>query len=319
MKVGYHASHEQFSPSELLHYVKLAHAAGFQGAMCSDHFAPWGRSQGQSGFAWSWLGAALEAVDFDIGVVTTPIGLRYHPAIIAQAGATLGDMYPGRFWMALGSGEAMNECFAGQRWPAKAERNDRLIEAVEIMRALYDGQTVTRSGLISTEQATLYTRPPIIPRLVGAALTPATARLAGGWADGMVTINQPRNKLSSLISAFREGGGTGKPIILQVHLSYAPTDEEARQNAYDQWRTNALSSSVAADLRFPEQFDDATRYVRPTDLDDSIRISSDIGQQLSWLMEDKEMGFDEVYLHNVGRNQEYFIRQFCEVILRSFL
>jgi G6PDH family F420-dependent oxidoreductase len=123
--IGYHASHEQLPPSELLACVVAAEAAGFQAAMCSDHFAPWSSRQGHSGFAWSWLGAALQATGLDFGVVNAP-GQRYHPAIIAQAAATLSELFPGRFWLALGSGEASNEHITGGRWPPKAERRARL-------------------------------------------------------------------------------------------------------------------------------------------------------------------------------------------------
>src|SRR5690606_27162420 len=126
LKFGYHASHEQFSPSELLALVKLAEKAGFDAAMCSDHFTPWSERQGQSGFAWSWLGAALQATDsLSFGMVNAP-GQRYHPAIIAQAIATLSEMFPSRLWCAFGSGQLMNEHITGQGWISKAERNSRL-------------------------------------------------------------------------------------------------------------------------------------------------------------------------------------------------
>jgi coenzyme F420-dependent glucose-6-phosphate dehydrogenase len=123
--VGYHASHEQVAPSALLAAVQDAEAAGFSRAMCSDHFSPWSRRQGESGFAWSWLGAALQATRLPFGVVTAP-GQRYHPAVTAQAAATLAELFPDRFWMALGTGEFSNEHITGARWPNKAERNARL-------------------------------------------------------------------------------------------------------------------------------------------------------------------------------------------------
>src|SRR5690348_6515386 len=121
-RIGYHISHEQCKPSLLLKYAQMAEAAGFNAALSSDHFNPWNRAQGQSGFAWSWLGAAMQATGLSYGVVNAP-GQRYHPAIIAQASATLAELFPGRFWIALGSGQALNETITGQRWPSKAERN----------------------------------------------------------------------------------------------------------------------------------------------------------------------------------------------------
>src|SRR5918997_5709803 len=143
--IGLHCSHEQIAPSRLLAHVREAEAAGFQAAMSSDHFSPWSERQGESGFAWSFLGAALEATSLPFGVVNAP-GQRYHPALIAQAVATLAEMYPGRFWVALGSGEAMNEHITGDRWPPKPERRERLRECVEVIRALLAGEEVTHRG-----------------------------------------------------------------------------------------------------------------------------------------------------------------------------
>lgn len=137
---GLHASHEQIPPADLLDAVVRAEQAGFTAAMCSDHFSPWSVRQGESGFAWSWLGAALQATDqTPFGVVNAP-GQRYHPAIVAQAVASLASMYPGRFWAALGSGEASNEHITGARWPRKDLRNARLRECVDIIRALLEGR-----------------------------------------------------------------------------------------------------------------------------------------------------------------------------------
>jgi G6PDH family F420-dependent oxidoreductase len=166
--VGWHASHEQIPPSELLRAVRLAEQAGFDAAMSSDHFSPWSERQGESGFAWSWLGAAMATTDLPFGVVTAP-GQRYHPAIIAQAAATLSEMFPGRFWMALGTGEASNEHITGDRWPAKHTRNRRLAECVAVIRALLAGEEVSHDGLIRVDRARLYTLPTQTPQLIGAA------------------------------------------------------------------------------------------------------------------------------------------------------
>lgn len=228
--IGYHASHEQFRPGDLLRYVRLAEQAGFRAAMCSDHFHPWSERQGQSGFAWSWLGAALEATSLSFGVVNAP-GQRYHPAIIAQAAATLADMFPGRFWIAVGSGQALNEHITGERWPSKAERNTRLYEAVTVIRALWSGETVSHAGAFHVDEATLYTRPATPPLVLGAAITPATAEWIGGWADAMITIVQPREQMQAVIERFRAGGGAGKPMYLQAQHSYAASEQAPRGRA----------------------------------------------------------------------------------------
>jgi G6PDH family F420-dependent oxidoreductase len=177
-RIGFHASHEQFSPSELLRLVRAAEAAGFDAAMSSDHFRPWGAAQGHSGFAWSWLGAAMATTGLPMGVISAP-GYRYHPAIIAQGAATLAEMFPGRFWLALGSGQRLNEDITGLAWPEKAERNARLRECADVIRALLAGEAVTHRGRVTVVEAKLYSRPERPPPLLGAAVTEATAEQVG--------------------------------------------------------------------------------------------------------------------------------------------
>src|SRR5688572_10877925 len=160
--VGFHASHEQLPPGRLVVVVRAAEAAGFQATMCSDHLAPWSARQGHSGHAWSWLGAALQATRLPFGVVTAP-GQRYHPAVAAQAMATLAEMFPGRFWAALGSGEAVNEHVTGDRWPDKPTRDARLLECVAVIRALLAGEEVTHRGLVTVDRARVWDVPEVPP------------------------------------------------------------------------------------------------------------------------------------------------------------
>ena len=317
-RIGYHASHEQFAPSELLDYVVAAEKAGFASVMSSDHLAPWSKRQGQSGFVWTWLGAAMQATSIPFGLITVPTGFRYHPVMTAQAAATLAELYPDRFpWMAVGSGQALNEHFAAKRWPSKAERNELLLAGVEIIRELWSGATVSRRDPIAVDEARLYVAPPQAPRIIAGALSPKTAQWAGGWADGLITINQPREQLEKIVDAFRTGGGDGKPLYLQVHVSYAPSDEEARRNAFDQWRSNAITADMAETLRLPEEFDTAAKKIRPEDMDEHVRISSSMSAHAEWLLEDAAMGFEQIYVHNVGRNQKDFIDRYgAEVIPR---
>lgn len=315
-RIGYHASHEQYPPSALLRLVRLAAEAGFQSAMCSDHFHPWTEQQGHSGFAWSWLGAALEATPLPFGVVTVPGGWRYHPAIVAQAAATLAEMYPGRFWIAPGSGELLNEHIVAQRWPAKAERNARLLEAVQIIRRLWDGETVTHSGLLQVEEAKLSSLPESPPLIVGAALSPETAGWMGGWADGMITTVSDRATMEAIVAAFRRGGGEGKPLYLQAQLAYAATDEAALHGAWEQWRAPMISGDALAELRTPAHFAAASEALSPRDVRARMRVSADVDQHVRWLEQDLELGFVEINLHNVCRDeQERFIEVFGERVL----
>jgi probable non-F420 flavinoid oxidoreductase len=312
--VSFHASHEQLSPSRLIEAVRAAEEAGFQGVTSSDHLAPWSERQGESGHAWSWLGAALHATSIPIGVVTAP-GQRYHPAIVAQAIATLGEMFPDRFWVALGSGEALNEHVTGDPWPTKRERDQRLLECVAVIRALLRGEEVSHRGLITVDRARVWSLPDRIPLIFGAAVSEQTAAAVGRWADGLITVHQPTDRLRSVIDAFREGGGGAKPVCVQVHLSWAATEAEALQIAHDQWRTNVFGSEIAWNLDLPQQFDEAARRVRPSDVRDSVLISADPEQHVTWLHEIMELGVDELSLHNVGLDQRSFIDAFAEHVL----
>jgi coenzyme F420-dependent glucose-6-phosphate dehydrogenase len=173
-------------------------------------------------------------------VPSAPPGQRYHPAVIAQAAATLSEMFPDRFWLAVGSGEALNESITGQLWPPKHQRNLRLLEAVKIIRALWAGATVTTRDFIVREAARLYSRPLNPPQLLGAALSPETAQWVGSWADGLITVAGPREDMREVVEAFRKSAGEAKPMFLQVAVSFARTDEEAASAAVDQWRHSAL-------------------------------------------------------------------------------
>jgi coenzyme F420-dependent glucose-6-phosphate dehydrogenase len=317
--VGFHASHEQHTPRDLLACVKRADSAGFNGAMCSDHFHPWTEQQGQSGYTWSWLGAALEATSFSLGTVCAP-GWRYHPAVIAQAAATLSQMYPSRFWFAVGSGEALNEHITGEQWPdEKHARNAKLLECVDIMRALWRGETVHHRGAVVVEDAKLYTRPAEPPLLFCAALSEETAEWAGSWADGLMTTARPRDELIAMIEAFRRGGGDGKPIRLQAVVSYAATETDAKRAARREWGPLAIDSDLLTTLRTPADFERAGRTVTDDDVARTVRISADPARYVEWLESDFAAGVEAVYIMNVGRNQHEFIDVFSERVLPAVL
>ena len=306
--IGIHASHEQVAPSALLAAMRDAEAAGFERAWSSDHFSPWSERQGESGFAWSWLGAAMQATSLPYGVVNAP-GQRYHPAIVAQAAATLAEMYPGRLSVALGTGEFSNEHITGAPWPDKAIRNARLRECVDVMRALFAGEVVDHDGHVRVDRARLWTLPAEPPPLLATAVSVETAAWASEWADGLITISQPHEHLRRMLDAF-DG-----PAALQVHLSWAPTEEEALHIAHDQWRTNVFSPPLCWDLATVEQFDQAAKHVRPEDVRGAVLISSDLARHAEWIAELAELGFDPIYLHHVGREQRAFIEAFGEHVL----
>jgi probable non-F420 flavinoid oxidoreductase len=316
--VGFHASHEQLSPAALLDAVRAAEAGGFQAASCSDHLAPWSERQGHSGHAWTWLGAAMQATSIPFGVVTAP-GQRYHPAVTAQAIATLGDLFPGRFWAALGSGEALNEHVTGDPWPHKEDRDARLLECVAVIRALLRGEEVTHDGRVRVDRARVWSLPAEPPALYGAAVSEETARTVASWADGLITVYQPVDVLRRVIDAFREDGGEHAPVAVQVHVSWAEDEETALTIAHDQWRTNVFGSELAWNLELPAQFDEAAARVRPDDVTGAVLVSSDLGQHEKWLLELADLGVDAIYLHHVGKEQDPFIETFAEHVLPELM
>jgi probable non-F420 flavinoid oxidoreductase len=313
MRLGFHASHEQIAPSQLLRDVQHAERAGFEMAMCSDHIAPWGTRQGHSGYAWSWLGAALATTELELGCVSAP-GQRYHPAVVAQKIATLAEMFPGRFWTALGSGEASNEHITGDRWPPKEERTRRLEECVDVIRRLLAGEEVTHHGLVTVDRARVWDLPQVQPRLIAPAVSVASAARVAGWADGLVTINQPVDVLRDVVAAYRDAGGSG-PLSLQVHLSWAPTRDEAEAVALDQWRTNVFTEPVNWDTETPEGFDVMAEHVGIEGVRRSVEVSEDLGWHRDRIAELASVGFDDVYLHFVGQEQAGFVDAFGEHVL----
>jgi probable non-F420 flavinoid oxidoreductase len=317
VKISYHVSHEQFSPGALLRLVQAAEDAGFDAAFASDHFHPWSPSQGNAGFVWSWLGAALQATrTLTFGAIAVPIGLRYHPAIVAQAIGTLGEMYPDRLpWVAVASGEAINEHVVGLGWPDKDARNRRLEEATCIMRALLRGEAHEHNGLLSVVNGRLWSRPAVPTALVGAALTGETARWMAPWTDGLLTVGIDPGKLGKLAAAYRQGGGGAKPLHLKINLSWARTEAEALEQAHREWRFNAVAAELASELRTPEAFVEASNAIRPEDMHETVFISSDIGKHVERISALAALGFDSIDLHNVGLNQAEFIGVFGKEVL----
>ncbi len=305
--IGYHASHEQLPPGMLLSAVRLAESAGFDAAMCSDHLAPWTRAQGESGFAWSWIGAALARTEFPIGLVTAP-GQRYHPVIIAQAMATLEEMFPGRFWAALGSGEALNEHVTGDEWPDKPARERRLRDTVAVFRRLLSGDRISFDTDIRVHDARIWSLPASPPPLFGAAVSPATAAWAAEWADGLITVGSDAEATAQVRSAYRSAQGTGE-LALQIHVSLEETDEEALGVAREQWSHATAPPEHMWDLEQPEDFE---ALANPTD--DALRkavLVAHSADDLADRIAEIAVGYDRVFVHHVGTDQAAFLRR-CE-------
>lgn len=322
-RIGYAAALEQFAPNELLEFSKAAEANGFVGVMAADHFQPWVPRQGQNGFVWSWMGALGEAtrrLTFGPGV-TCP-SFRYHPAVVAQAAATLGAMYPGRFWLGLGSGEALNEHVVGGTWPEPHIRLKMMKEAVDIIRELLSGSVIKHrdDGYFTVERVRLWTLPDEPVPILIATAGPVTARWAGRYCDGIITPGASPEKLRMLLDAFAKGAeAAGKdvttmPRYLQVHLSWADTHDEALSNAIREWPNGGMAFPKQ-DIRSPSDFEAMARLVRPENFKDRMLISPDLDEHAERLRSFADLGFTEIHVHNVGRNQREFIAAFGREVL----
>lgn len=298
---GFHASQEQIAPSQLLRDVQHAEAAGFDAAMSSDHFFPWSERQGHSGFTFAWLGAAMASTSFPIGSVCAP-GQRYHPAVVAQATATIGEMFPGRYWVALGAGQAMNEHITGDKWLDLEDRRTRLEESADIIRRLHAGEWIGgHKGFVEVDEAYLYDRPETPIPLYATCITPASAQRAAKWADGFITLNLPGGGHTEVLKAYREAGGRG-PAMLQIHLSWAESEKKAQEIAYEQWRTNVFGPPLDQDLPTPEHFDSAASEVSLSTVLKAVWTSSSLTAHTEWIAEASQ-SFDHIYLHHVGQDQ----------------
>ena len=319
--VGYAASFEQFHPTDLLSYCQQAERAGFGAVMASDHFHPWVPAQGHSAFVWSWMGALGATTDLRFGTGVTPPGYRYHPAVIAQAAATLQAMFPDRFYLRLGAGEALNEHIVGQYWPEATVRLERLMESIEIIQALFSGKKVKHRGThFNVESAKLYTLPEAPPPIYVATSGPIMAARTGKFTDGLITVGAADEKLRMLVDRYERGAReAGKdpaamPRLLQVKVSYAESVEAATEAAVREWPNGGMAFPKA-DIRDPEDFEAMAKLVRPEHYKNRVLLSPDLTEHTAYLQHFVDLGFGEIYVHNVGRNQEAFIRAYGEQVI----
>jgi coenzyme F420-dependent glucose-6-phosphate dehydrogenase len=319
--IGYAAMFEQFHPADLLNYCERAEANGFTSVMASDHFHPWTPQQGQSAFVWAWLGALGQRTQQRFGTGVTPPGYRYHPAIIAQAAATLEAMYPGRFWLGLGAGEALNEHIIGEYWPEPPARLERLQESIDVIQKLFSGKVTKYYGQhIKLESAKLYTLPPSPPPIYVATSGPIMSERTGRLCDGIITVGAADEKIKHLMSRFEKGAReAGKdpaamPRIIQLHVSWAETQQEAEQNALHEWPNGGMAFPKA-DIRNPEDFEAMAKLVRIEDFKNRVLISPDLEEHRTRIQHFVDLGFTEVFIHNVGRNQEAFIEAYGREVI----
>ncbi len=320
-KIGYAAMLEQFGPGEVVDLCARAEEAGFSGVMAADHFQPWTPRQGQASFVWEVLAVAGARTRGDLGPGVTCPSFRMHPAIVAQAAATLEVMYPGRTWLGLGSGEALNEHVVAGYWPETPERINRMFEAVEVIRKLFSGKDVKHDGRnFKLETSRLWTMPDVAPPIYIATAGPVTAKRTGALADGLITVGAPEGKIETIFEKCREGcreAGNDPDkfkYILQLHLSWAATDEQAVRNAMEEWPNGGMKFPKA-DIRSPGDFEQMAKLVRPEDFEGRMLMSADPERHRKEIQKFLNMGFDQIYLHNVGRNQVEWLEVFGREVL----
>ncbi|MFB9367769.1 TIGR03557 family F420-dependent LLM class oxidoreductase [Kitasatospora sp. NPDC001664] len=309
---GYFLSCEEFTPAQLLAQARRAAEAGFTRLAISDHYHPWNEAQGNSPFVWSVIGALSQAVDLPVTTLVTCPTVRLHPAVTAQAAATSAVLLNGRFALGVGTGEALNEHVLGDRWPPFTERAQMLEEAVEVMRRLFTGHRVTHHGRHYTvENARLYTVPAEPPPVHVSGFGPAAAALAGRIGDGFVTMTPDRD----LVGEFRQGGGAGKPVIGGVKVCWHPDRDRAVDLVHRLWPTEMLPGELAQVLPTPAHFEQAAELVTPAMISDHVTCGDDPEQHIETLRAYVEAGFDEVYVGQIGPDNEAFFDAYHQSVL----
>ncbi len=315
-ELGYALSSEEHRANDLVRYAQRAEQVGFSFALISDHFHPWLDKQGNSPFAWSVLGAIAHATKtLRVGTGVTCPTHRYHPAIIAQAAATIETMMPGRFFLGVGTGENLNEHIVGEGWPPADIRQDMLEEAVELIRKLWEGGYKSYYGsYFVVENARLYSLPDRPPAIFVAASGQESAELAGRIGDGLIST-APQKKL---IQTFQASGGTGKTHIGQFTVCWAQDEKQARRTAFDWWREAALKGELSQELPLPKSFEAACELATEDQVAQEIVCGPDPQRHLDKIQKFFDAGFNEVYVHQVGPDQEGFFRFYEREILPKY-
>jgi G6PDH family F420-dependent oxidoreductase len=302
-----------------------AEANGFSGVMAADRFQPWVPQQGQASFVWNVLGALGQTTTGNLGTGMTVPTFRQHPAMVAQASATLAAMYPGRHWLGIGSGEAIDEHVTGTYWPETAERINRMFEAIEVIKKLFSASVLGRDAkhtgpYFKLESTRLWTMPEVPPEIFVATAGPVAAKRAGRTVEGLIIDGAPIDKIEGLFARFDDGARevgrdpSNGTKVLRLHLSWAPTAEVAMANALTEWPNGGMRFP-RSDIRSPFEFEQLARLVRPEDFEGRMLVSEDPDVHRASIQRYLDLGFDRIYLHNVGRNQHEWIDVFARDVL----
>ena len=315
VQIGYALSSEEHTPQDLVRNAQAAEASGFAFALISDHFHPWLDEQGQSPFVWSVIGGIAQVtktLKLGTGVVCPMI--RIHPAIIAQAAATATAMMPGRFFLGLGTGENLNEHILGDHFPEYEIRSLMFREAIEVIRLLWEGGMQSYYGdFYTVENARIYTLPDELPPIAIAASGPSSAELAGEIGDALIST-APK---AELIQTFEENGNH-RPKYGKLTVCWAKDDAEARATAFKYWRNTAIPGELGQVLATPQHFEQAARMLTEEDVAEKLVCSSDAETHQQALQEFIDAGFDHVYVHQIGQDQQGFIDFYRDRVMPAF-
>jgi G6PDH family F420-dependent oxidoreductase len=311
-EIGYKLCSEEHSPTELVRYARMAEEAGFAFGCISDHFHPWTDAQGQSPFVWSVIGAIGAATErLSVGTAVTCPTMRIHPAIVAQAAATCADLLPGRFFLGVGTGEALNEHIFGDPWPPAPTRLRMLEEAVGLIRRLWEGGQVSFEGeFYSVVNARIYSLPDEPPPIVVAASGERAAEMAARAGDGLMSSSPD----GDVIRNWEEAGGSG-PRYAEAMVCYAASEEEGLRTVKERWPNAGLPGQLSQELALPAFFEQAAELVTEETLEGSVAAGPDPEVHLEALRRYTDAGFDHVYVHQVGPDQEGFLRFYEREVL----
>ena len=316
-EIGYTLSSEEFGARDLVENARKAEQAGFSFALISDHFHPWVDKQGQSPFVWSVIGGIAQVTErLRLGTGVTCPMIRIHPAIVAQAAATAAAMMPGRFFLGVGTGENLNEHILGDRWPAIDVRLEMLEESIEVMRLLWEGGLKSHRGRHYTvEQARLYSLPEQPPPIMVAAKGKKAGELAGRLGDGLIGVAPD----DELMKTFEETGGSGKPRYGQIAVCWAEDEKTAKKIAREWWPNAAVKGELGVELPLPRHFEQATESVTEDEVAESVTCGPDPEKHLEAIGNFIDGGYDHVYLHQVGPDQDGFFRFYEQNVLPKLL
>jgi G6PDH family F420-dependent oxidoreductase len=315
MKLGFFLSCEEYGPRELVEQAVAAERAGFSGLWISDHYHPWNHEQGQSPFVWSVIGALAGAgVTLPVTTAVTCPTVRIHPAVVAQAAATSSVLLGGRFTLGVGTGEALNEHILGDAWPEADVRIEMLEEAIEVMRALWSGQTISHRGRhYRVEHAKLFTVPEEPPRVLVSGFGPKAVDMAGRLGDGFVTTSPDAES----IDRFKEAAGD-KLVQAGAKVSYAPDPDEAAATAHRIWSNDGLPGELAQILPTPEHFEQAAELVTPEMLAETLPCGPDLEAHVASFEEYAEAGVDELYVQQIGGRHDEFFAAYARDVIPHF-